>query len=184
LNICLTLPNDTELSMVSSLTLTQRSMTTGALTDGFKFAAIASGVENVGTLVVGSEGQTIVMQVTMVSPFYLTQSVPQAVDAAGEVVLKLTGEAQSRRRLVIAGAAQAGAAKNVEMAPARVLTQNTRTAVQEAVDGSSFEVEVQLSQIENESQDGSAAFGSVHSDTAMVGLVLSTVLCMALVGAI
>jgi hypothetical protein len=93
LNICLTLPIDTELSMVSSLTLTQRAMTRGTLTDGFKFAAITSSVEKVGTLVVGSEGQNIVMQVTMASPFYLTQSVPQAVPrtvgAAGEVVLKL-----------------------------------------------------------------------------------------------
>jgi hypothetical protein len=182
LNICLTLPNNTELSTVLSLTLTQRAMTTGALTDGFKFAAIASGVENVGTLVVGSEGQNIVMQVTMVSPFYLTQSVPQAVDAAGEVVLKLAGEAQARRRLVTTGAAQAETTNNVEMAPARALAQKPRTAAQEA--GSSFEVEVQLSQTENESQDGSAAFGSVHSDTAMMGFVLSTIFGMAVVGAI
>jgi hypothetical protein len=172
LSICLTLPNDTELSMISSLTLTQRDMDDDDKTAGFAFAAITSGVENVGTLVVGSEGQNIVMQVTMVSPFYLTQSVPQAVDAAGEVILKLAGGAQARRRLAIIGTAQAGNAKNVEMASAQTVE-----------DGSSFEVEVQLSQIKNESQDRSAAFRSVHSDTAMMGFVLSTILWMVMVAA-
>jgi hypothetical protein len=166
---------DTELSAISSLTLTQHVMTDGGgSVDGFSFAAITSGAENVGTRI-DSEGQTIVMQVTMVSPFYLRQSVPQPVDVTGEVILKLAGGAQARRRLVVTGdAAQAGTAKNTEMASARALGEA----------GSSFELEVQLSQINNESQDGSTAFGFVHIDTSMMGFVLSVVFWMVAVAAI
>jgi hypothetical protein len=90
LNICLTFPSDTEFSRVSKLRLTQ-----GA---GFKFESITNGVENVGALVINPGGQIIVVQVTMMSAFYLTQSVPEPVNATGQVIIKLAGEAQERHR--------------------------------------------------------------------------------------
>jgi hypothetical protein len=53
----------------------------------------------------------------------MTRSVPRAVSATGELVLKLAGGAHYPLRLVIVGVTKAGIAKNRKMASSRGLTQ-------------------------------------------------------------
>jgi hypothetical protein len=153
LNICLTLPDDMELSSISDLTLKQDTMRMAPKTLGFIFYAISSGVQNYDTVVINPDGgQSVVIQVIMVTPFYLSQSVPQAVQVEGKAILKLAST--EPRRVLIAKDAlhHTATTKSNKITSTRALTKRKQRTQQgqqgeERAGSSSFVVEVKLAQM-------------------------------------
>jgi hypothetical protein len=173
LNICLTLPDDVELSSISDLTLKQDTMRIAPKTLGFIFYAISSGVQNYDTVVINPDGgQSVVIQVIMVSPFYLTQSVPQAVKVEGKAILKLASTEQRRVLIVKDALHHAATTKSNKITSNRALTRRKqRTQGQQGEEGagsSSFVVEVKLAQMH--AVGSSSAASAVGSSSAASAL--------------